>query len=468
MKETNPVEQRIEALAEKWKDAVDVKDVRVIRLHHKQEEESMVDAFLWYMLGIDSSIDDIAFILDPPFTDRETYSEKLLAALEDCIRLWNETGKKEGIDYVPVRWTADNSLADKENPAALFVRNFNKLSESLALEKGRYTVATLPFPHMPGKEKQLARWMEDVIKIGISPEVRFLVMDTKENPLFEDLLFKHAKEVAPLIPGFDMKNMMKQLAAMGEPSDPATPYRMAFVNMMHAIGERDSKTAEKEGRTCIDIATANISQNPQWTVQLVVVHTALANDRLGQNDLDEAVRWAEKAVKAARTLPATLGDDMGYPVLGQALMTRGAIRCYSKNWGKAKPDFEEAATCYENVKNWLMGMDASRMAGFCAVKAWQDGDAAKVLAGGFRMAEKLDSTVLRNSTFPLLLKQLLNKNYRDYVEYEEIDALASGVYGDAWRDAIDRAWKHSPDADLFYEGMSGVTDPVIQTTANPN
>jgi hypothetical protein len=459
MKETNPVEQRIMALAEKWKETVDTPGARIVRLHYRQEEDQMVDAFLWYMLGTDSEIDDIAFILDPPFTGIETYSGQLLSMLDECIRQWNETTKKEGIKYIPVYWTPDYTLEDEKNPAALFTRNFNRLSASLELEEGRYTVATLTFPHIPGREKEVSRWLEYARKAGIDRNVRYLVTDMNEMPVFNDLAY--SKEVVELIPGFDMKNVMNQVAAMGDPSDPATPYRIAFVNMMHAMGENDFKTAEKEGKTCIDIATAHICHNPQWAVQVAVINIALANGQLGQKKPEKAVKYATRAIKAAKPLPEMIGADMGYPVLGQSRMTRGSIHCYSKDWKDAGDDFSEAASCYGTVKSWLMGMEASRMAGFCAAKAWQEGEAVKFLANGFRMAENLDRNILETSTFPVLLKQLLSKDYKSRLKYEEIDALATTVYGDEWRAAIDRAWKHSPDVNTYYEGVSGVTDPVL-------
>jgi pterin-4a-carbinolamine dehydratase len=258
-----------------------------------------------------------------------------------------------------------------------------------------------------------------------------------------------------------MKNVMKQVAAMGDPSDPATPYRIAFVNMMNAMGENDFKTAEKEGKTCIDIATAHISHNPQWAVQVAVVNIALANGQLGQKKPEKAVEHAGCAINAATPLPEMTGADMGYPVLGQSYMTRGSIHCYSKKWKEAKDDFAEAAVCYGNVKNRLMGMEANRMAGFCAAKTWQDGEAVEFLSNGFRMAENLDKNVLMTSTFPVLLKQLLSKDYENRLKYEEIDALASTVYGEEWREAIDRTWKHSPDVNTYYESVSGVTDSAL-------
>jgi hypothetical protein len=41
-----------------------------------------------------------------------------------------------------------------------------------------------------------------------------------------------------------------------------------------------------------------------------------------------------------------------------------------------------------------MAMEANRMAGFSAAKAWQDEEAVKFLSNGFRMAEHLDKNEL--------------------------------------------------------------------------
>ncbi|MDR0573572.1 MAG: hypothetical protein LBG96_06005 [Tannerella sp.] len=59
------------------------------------------------------------------------------------------------------------------------------------------------------------------------------------------------------------------------------------------------------------------------------------------------------------------------------------------------------------------------------------------------------------------MEQLLSKDYESRLKYEEIDALASTVYGEEWREAIDRTWKHSPDVNTCYEGVSGVTDSAV-------
>lgn len=465
MKETNPIEQRIEALADKWNDLKEQKDVRIVRMHAKEEEMQMIDAFVWYMLGLDSLIDDIAFILDPLFTDVETYSGRLLHSLASCIQEWNELPKEEGVEFVPVNWEPDMQLFDKKNASKLFVANFNNLAEALSLEDGLFTVAILTFPHVQKRDKEVCEWLENVIKTGISPSVRFLVIDTLEYPVFDKLAYNYPKQIYTLIPDLDMDNVMSQVAAMGDPADPSTPYRIAFVNMMNAMGKEEHGKARKEGETCIRIAKENESHDPHWGIQVVVVNLALANDRLKTKEYDKAVNYTNKAIEAADALLDKLDPAVANSVSGQAYMTKASVYCYPKEWKKAVPCYFAAAGRYEKANNKIMAIEAYRMAGFCSAKSWGD-DATEYLVKGFRLGESVDTESLKASTYSVLIKQLLGKPYDEYISYEEIDRVASGIYGKDWEEVIHRMWKQAPDVETGYADAISVTDvPPVRANA---
>ena len=444
IKETNPVEQRIEALADKWEDATGEKKGRIIRIHAKREETEMVDTFFWYMLGLDSLVEDIAFILDPFFVDSETYSHQLTEALEEIIKTWNESNKKEGIDYVPVDWNPDYNLVDRKNPAKLFVDNFNRLAKSLDLEKGRLAVAVLPVPHTADKEKEIREWMAFAIKAEIAPAIRFLVSDIEESPFYDKLLDDFPNEVVTIVPDFDMSNVMAQVAAMGDPSDPSTPYRIAFTEMMNAMQKNREKKTIEAGETCIRIATENIPKDPQWAVQIVVVQVALSGDQLKYKNYKKSLERADKAVKTATGLPELLGESLSLPVIAQAYMNRASVHCFFKEWKQAVNDFVQAAEAYKKAFNRIMAIEAYRMAGFSSDKAW-DFDSVKYYATGIQLASTVDKQLLASSTFPYLVKQLLKKNYREEITYEEIDEIVSPVYGIDWPEVIEKFGKKTPD-----------------------
>ena len=446
MKESNPVEQRIEALADRWNDAKEAStDIRIIRILAKEKEARMVDAFIWYMVGLDNLVDDIAFILDPPFTDMDAYSLQLVEALEACIKTWNENLKGEGIDYVPVTWTPDLLLSDKKNAALLFVSNFNRLAQSLDLEEGVYAVAILLFPHDPAKVKELQAWLEHALKAEISPSVRLLLVDSEERPLFGKVSDMYSDKVFTLVPEIDVDNMLSHLAAMGDPSDPSTPYRFAFVNMMNAMGKEKHKEAQREGETCIRIAKENEAKDPNWGIQVVVVNIALANDCLKTQNFEKAHRYADRAVDAAAGLQDRVDPLVAFSVSAQACMTKASIYCYPKKWELAIPYYVMAAEKYEKANNRVMAIEAWRMAGFCSAKSWGQ-HTVEYLVKGFLLIEGADRESIKASTCSVLIRQLLDKRYSAFLSFEEIDRITSDVYGPNWEEVINRQWKESPDA----------------------
>ncbi len=457
MKESNPVEQRIEALATAWNDLKDLKDVRVIRIRAKDEELQMIDAFVWYMVGLDTLIDDIAFILDPLFTDEDIYSEHLLRSLDACIREWNDLPKAESVEFVPVNWEPDRQPEDKKNTSALFVANFNRLADTLDTEDDIWTVAILTFPHVPERAKEIGRWIENAIKAGISPKVRFLVIDTEKNTLFDRVAEVYPKQVYTLVPKLDMDNVISQVAAMGDPSDPSTPYRIAFVNMMNAMGKNKYKKAQDEGRECIRIAGENKAYDPSWGIQVVVVNLALSNDQVKRKDYNKAIRYTDQAIESAEALLDKLDPDVAYSASAQAYMTKASVYCYPKEWKKAISCYAEAAGRYVKANNKIMAIEAYRMAGFCSAKAWGD-DTLEYLVKGFRLGETVDAESLKASTYAVLIRQLLDKSYHEYITYEEIDRIASGIYGEDWEDMIRKVWKQSPDVEVGYGDAVSVTD----------
>jgi len=448
VKESNPVQQRIEALADKWKEAIEVRKGRIIRLHCNKDELDMVDAFLWYMLGLDSLIDDIAFIIDPFFSGKEAYSRELLAMLEETIREWNETEKKPGIEYIPVDWKPDYSITDSGNPALPFVSNFNELALTLDLEDGRYTVAILPVPHA-GMEKEIAAWMESALQAGIAPNVRFLIVDTMENPFYAKLNSRYPEEIVTIVPDFDMSNMMKQVAAMGDPTDPSTPYRISFMNMMEEMKKNNEKKVIREGENCIRIASENAHNNPHWLVQIVVVNIALSNEQLKYKNYRKALQRSDKAVEAAETLPEIMQGGTGMAVVAQARMSRGSVHCFFKKWKEAISDFAVAGEAYNEARNPILALEAYRMAGFCCKRSWEN-DPLPYLLKGLRLVPRADKLAMQSGTLPILLKQLLEENYKEEITYEEINEIVSPVLGENWPETVKNILK-APDVEAYME-----------------
>lgn len=81
------------------------------------------------------------------------------------------------------------------------------------------------------------------------------------------------------------------------------------------------------------------------------------------------------------------------------------------------------------------------MAGICANKRPQVGDASEILCKGFKLAKKVTPETIKSSTFAGLLEELLKSGYHQHINDEELDAEGQRIYGDGWRLVVDN-WKN--------------------------
>src|SRR4030095_3911361 len=445
--QSNPIQQRIDLICDEWEDAKKHSKARIVRIHCQDDESDMVDCFYTYMIGTDSPIQDIAFHFESACLDQREFSESLLKELEEIIYIWNESQKDERIEFVPVHWKADCTSRKDKNPAALFVHNFNMLAKSLALPKDLYTVAIFRSGIV---NKQFAAWLKSAMEAEIDSTVKFLIHDTVSQPHFDSLAFDSPFIITTIPLNLNMPKAMEQCAAMGDPNDPATFYRQAFMKMMNAMGAQKEKEAEKWGKECIKQATENLSRDPYWIMQVIVVHVALGNDKMRYKKKDQALEHATKAVEAATAARNSFDNENGSILLAQALMFRGTLLFLDEKWEDAHPDLSEAYTIYKKQGNFALAVEACRMAGKSAMKNSENSRAAEILAEGTKLGKNIDSTIARASTFAGLLEILLETKYTKFISLEEIDEIAMNIYGPDWNKIVNN-WKKVNQNEMQHE-----------------
>jgi hypothetical protein len=447
MQQTNPIQQRVVLLAEQWEAAKVKKDARIVRLHCQADEVDMVDAFYTYMIGADTPVEDIAFHFDSLFTDAEAYSTALLKELAELIAIWNQSEKDERIEFVAVDWQPDYSLKDAKNPAALFVCNFNKLAQSLGLPKGFFAVAVLKPVY---KNKAFTSWASQAIAAGISPGVRFLIDDSVNDASLAPLANRHPGIVLTVPINLDMPKALEQAAAMGDPNEPSTGYRVAFIKMMNAMEARKEAAAEQWAKECIAIAQGLLAKDPYWAMQLVVVYTALANDKMGYKKKRETFAYAQQAVEAATAAQPYLDAGMAPLLVAQTLMFRGTLHFVDKAWQQAYDDYEPCFGIYRDKSNYALAIEAARMGAQSAFKQGQRSKGLVLLAAAVRTGHQLDPETARASTFAGAVELLIDNHYKAYLPPEELESICRRLYGEDWASVV-RSWKKPPNPEIAKE-----------------
>jgi tetratricopeptide (TPR) repeat protein len=440
-KETNPIQQRMELLAEKWEAAVAKPGISIVRIHAQESEKEMVETFCTYLLGIDTPNRDIPIIFESIYHDDEQYTRALVDELKGLIDVWNNANRDAvSIKTDSIRWQPDYSLINKDNPAFLFTENLNRLAAYLGLSKGVYLVAVLKVSFI--EAAQFCRWLGRVLKAGMHQKCRLLVYDTAAHPFFNTIAAGYPNQVYTLEPVLDMDNAMQQVAAMGNPNDAAVQYRQAFVQLMQAIEKRSEKDAQVHADVCIDIAINNLEKSPYWIGQVIAIYAALANDQVGYKNYTKAIGFASEGVVAAAQSVQLIKDEfICRKFQAQAVMLRGSLYTVNKDWENALDDFEAAANHYMYTNDIILAMEACRMAAYCNRKFGNINAACAWLAKAVEYSRQMPAHIIKVTTFAGVIEMLLEINNEQSVSRQEVEAAAEAVYGTEWMKEI-LNWKN--------------------------
>lgn len=440
-KESNPIQQRMEMLVEKWEAVREQPQVNVVRIHAQNNEKDMVEAFYTYLLGIDTENNDIPIIFNSIYHDDDQYANALLDELADMIETWNIAGKDNIEVEIPhLDWQPDYTLIDHNNPVFLFVKNINNLAIHLNLSEGVFLVPILRVSFT--NPNAISRWLHLGVKAGIHPKVKVVVDDTVSNPFYQRLVEKDADNVVTLIPDLDMDNAMHQVAAMGKPDDPGVQYRKAFVALVQSIGNRKEKEAEKHADTCITIANKNLEKNPYWIGQVIAVNAALANDQVGYRNFRKAIEYSTRGVEAALKSKQIVTDEfICRKFIAQAAMLRASLFTVTKDWKKAVEDFTIAANDYTYTNDMMLAMEAYRMSGYANDKSGDNDAACKALVEALTISRQIPEHIIKFTTFAGVIELLFQINNLKYISNQEVQDAAWFVYGDDWMTEI-KNWKN--------------------------
>ncbi|MFD2909224.1 hypothetical protein ACFSX9_10850 [Flavobacterium ardleyense] len=433
IKESNPIQQRIEQLGEKWEDTKDDTNIKLVRLLYEKNEEEMMDCFFNYMLGVDTDVDDIPVKFETLFTDQASFSTDLVTELAEVIEVWNASNKGEGIEDFKIDFVLDNQYEKHPNKALHFIHNFSNCIDLLGLEEDQYGVAIITDTYSePSKLKQ---WLKDALKVIDSKKVRILIAEENSFPIHFDDFDENNKKVVTIVCDLEMDKAIEQVAAMGDPRDPATSFRVEFTKMYQAIEKRKKAETEKHGNNCIGIALKNAEKDPYWITQIVTVYTALSNDQIGHKDFKKAIKFADLAVTAAQKCEGQIDDEISLRLVGQTLLYRGSLFCQEKEWFNASTDFTKSEESYTKCRDVVMGIESCRMAAYAFNKIGYSKEAAGYLTKGFEISEHATPEVVKASSFPLLINALM-KTGGVSLSIERIENHLQTIYGDGWKEYI--------------------------------
>lgn len=431
----NPVQQNIEKLTIKWEKACKTKDVNIVCITHTQKEQSMIDAFLEYILAVDSRNNFFVWIFESVFESIETFTNSILLEMQESISLWNEMKKPEEYNGIVIDWKPEFKMQNPENEMQLLVNNLNSFADYLNPEDGNKVCYVFKSYGISKKEVDL--WIKNSLYNNFSKNSIWTVTQTDENPLYGDVIYNYDKKIKNINSEIDVNGMLEDLVAQADLSQPENAYRNELVKLMHAIEDRKKEKVSIQAKKCLNIALKELKNDANWISQIVTVYVMLYNDQIGYKNYDEAIYFADKAVEAAVVAQQTTDISLGSRLAGQTYIGRGSIYVLKDEWQKANADYIKAKKAYEDCDDYLMQIESCRLCGWSADKFDKEKDVIPFYVEGFNLHTKIERQLLLNSNFPLLLKDVIyNGAFERAVTKKALDELLIPLFGENYKSEI--------------------------------
>lgn len=438
MSKNNPIQHRLNKLLQEWKKAINTPDIKIVRILSKPDEEDMVDAFFEYLLAIDTDIDDFTMIFDSPLHNLSTFSNALLEEFTEEIEQWNTAKIPDNFSFNKIEWKANyaKEATETKNVAQTFINNMNTFANYAFSEKDKKVCLVVKM--YDAQKKDAFKWLQHTLECNWEPHIIIAITDTEDFPLHNTITNKFSEHTYTIVPNLDMDSAVEELAAQTDPSLPENAYRNALLKLMNAVKARNSKKAENYAKECLKIATKKIKKDANWLAQIVTVYTVLYNNELGFKNYNDALYFADKATEAALISRGAIDDTLAYRLVGQTHMGRGGLHFLSKNYNDAVNDYLKAEKAYAFCKDYLMQCDALRLAADTCIKITDKNNALAHYSKAYGLINKLMPEVLKNSTFPLVVKALLKHDYkRLFITKEQLNNDLKPIFGTNWEEIIE-------------------------------
>jgi tetratricopeptide (TPR) repeat protein len=385
----NPITRRLDRMAEMWEAFEERGSARVGRWFVKHSAYKMVEAFVHREQGEAGVASSVILKHKSPFQDSSTYGADL------CHELIQTLNSEENASY----------FHEQEIPISSILQKLQKADSDSWLSAMAELKRVLPdvagcvvaylIPSQVAHAEEWADWIKRAVRKEFIPEVRLMVADVEEAPVFSHVADLYPELIETLDPELDMREAILEIASdpgKNAPNDPGFLYRKEFISLTQAMNPGSETQARKHAEEA-----AHIAKEQGWhdlhTAAFLALGAAMMNHQL----FEDAIEAYERALQAA----VAIEDQALRARLSlQAWMGRGGVGIRQKDYAGSASSYEKAALEGEKAPDPLMAMEAWRMAAFCHEHQKDYLSAWEALIQALNAAEDIPSATRPNTTLP--------------------------------------------------------------------
>lgn len=384
-----------EMLRDTWLQATSDPDRRVLIWRVPANAMRLLEAFLEHQRRPGGrQTPDFFLRLTTPYVLGFTYSRALLADMQ-AGQLAYEQAETAGVESVRPHWEAP--------PAHDSPHGVMTALQSLARHHRhdlRYLAAVLePVSCTSGADME--HWIGAALADTGWHDVRLVLIDTVEAPVWKGVVERHSRRVSMLQPPVDMFAITRDVAVQSPGTGPGVVYRQLLADIMVLLQRGSAQDVTQRVDRALAVATAQ-----GWHGQVATLQMMLAGAWLKQGDAERAALFYRSVREAAPTA-AGAHAMASPPLVMQSWFGEAGCHLRLDQPGRAVSAYRQAAHAAAHVPSPVLAMEAQRMVGWCLLRDGKRESARTELLNAVQLAIPLSMAERRMTTLPQTLWDLL-------------------------------------------------------------
>lgn len=391
----NPVERRLVYLCAEWIRFRENPSARLLIWQVPENAFRLVECFVEAQKQeSDYASGDLFLLFKTPYEHSMHFSQSLQEALRGQYDASRAQLEAEGL---PTDWDFDPATSAR-TPAA-FVAALRSFGAKYHRSIGHLVVVLLPAAI--ADETAFTDWMLRVLATHLPERLRFLLIDSVENPRYRDLINLGDPRIEIGRPQVDGFSVAQETFAQEPVTGPAGVFRNLLIGLAALTEKGSAEQVKAKARDALTFV-----RKQQWLDQEVVLWLMVAGALLKENRHDEAVQVYQGARKVAVKV-AEQAHPAGNKLILQTWFGEAAALLAKGDAADASFCYDEASLVAQRDRNVILGIEAFRMGAFCLARI---GDVDGALERGrcaHELAEPLKPEVRLLTTLPLAGVDLL-------------------------------------------------------------
>ena len=426
--QTNPVTRRIAILREQWGVFRENPDARLLRWRVDPDTAKLVEAFVAMEADEGGEDEALMLVFEQPFEDPASYGRTLMSDFMEAFADEAETIEEFGFDP---GWKPPKDSGERD--AAWFAKAMMSLALSCAESAEVETVCLALTPEAIGDGEAWALWLGELVRSGLTPNVRVTVIDPSGAPMLDKLCEIEPERIVTEAPEIDSDAMVREIAFSAPGAGPGFGFRRHMVSMLTTT-RSNPVAAQASG-----VQARAIALEHGWMSLAAFVQFASAGMLVSEGKAEEAAKTYRAAGDEAQE-----GDEpkeLKEKLLLQSRLAEGAAYMSGQKHAEAARVFTEAAPLAAEADDKPVQIQCLQLASFCHEQdkqrepAWERGVEAMDVGETVEPDDR-EQTVLPYAALGLL--RLAEK--RPFKKLRgQVQARADKLLGKGWEDKIEPA-----------------------------